>query len=53
MFTTAPLQHGFDWRWNDATGVAHILLEQPNTALRVTFDGREPESVPPLSQIVA
>lgn len=51
-FTQRPVNHGFDWRISQATGVAHIQVEQPRPAWRITLDGREPESIALLTQIV-
>ena len=51
-FSTAPLNHGFDWRLIESPGVVHTALDQPRPARRIALDGRQPESCALLTQIV-
>ncbi|HLW76092.1 MAG TPA: hypothetical protein VKS01_03885 [Bryobacteraceae bacterium] len=51
-FRGPRLDRGFDWRESDFTGVTYTSLDQPSAALRITLDGREPESCELLSQVV-
>lgn len=51
-FTTAPLNHGFDWRLIESPGVVHTALDQPRPAHRIALDGRQPVSCALLTQIV-
>jgi hypothetical protein len=51
-FSSGPLNHGFDWRLVESPGVTHMPIEQPQRAHRIMFDGRQPESVALLSQVL-
>jgi hypothetical protein len=39
---TPPLNHGFDWRIVQSTGVTHVPLNVPQ-GLRISLSGQEPE----------
>jgi hypothetical protein len=43
--------HGFDWRIAETPGISHLSVEAP-VALRLRFDGRQPESCELLRQVV-
>jgi hypothetical protein len=46
-FDSAPLHHGFDWRFAETAGVTHIDLSQ---AHRIVLNGRQPENAVLLAQ---
>ena len=48
-FAKAPLNHGFDWRLIESTGVTHVNLDPGH---RISFSGRQPESCALLRQTV-
>jgi hypothetical protein len=51
-FASRPLNHGFGWRRIEQTGVVHTAVDQPRSAWRIAFDGRQPESCDLLTQVV-
>ncbi len=51
-FSSAPMNHGFDWRSIESPGVIHSSIDQPRSAHRISLDGRQPESCALLTQIV-
>jgi hypothetical protein len=51
-FATTPVNHGFDWRSTETTGVTQMPIEQPQRARRIAFDGRQPESCALLSEML-
>jgi hypothetical protein len=51
-FSSAPLNHGFDWRQIESPGVTHASIDQPRSAHRISFDGSQPESCALLTQIL-
>ena len=51
-FTRAPRGHGFDWRWPETPGVAHVSLDHP-AGHRLVLSGRQPESCDLLRQMAA
>lgn len=51
-FSSRPLDHGFDWRWTESTGVVQIPVDQPRPAWRIALDGRQSESCSLLTQMV-
>ena len=46
-FEAAPRNHGFDWRFAETAGVAHVDLSQ---AHRIVLNGRQPERAVLLAQ---
>ncbi len=51
-FRAGPMNRGFDWRESDFIGLTFTNVEEPAAALRIAFDGRQPESCELLSQTV-
>jgi hypothetical protein len=46
-FASAPVNHGFDWRLIEASGVTHVNLDAGH---RIAFNGRQPASCSLLQQ---
>jgi hypothetical protein len=51
-FATAPLNHGFDWRTVDSSGVTHINLSAP-AGHRIALNGQQAEFSELLAQTLA
>lgn len=51
-FEGGAIADGFDWRWNEISGVVHADIDEPRTMHRISFDGRQPASCEVLRQMV-